>query len=135
MFLFGIKFIQTLWGGFLLMKIAAQNSCYIFYFLLENRIKIFWDVLYLEVIVNSNSWEIIPFWRVSRSVYFSLKLLIDCISEKLDLFLRFSLYPLFTGTHFFWCYILGTFFCGLSDKDKNCMAIMAHICFKVVSKN
>ena len=43
------------------MKIAAQNSCYIFYFLLENRIKIFWDVLYLEVIVNSNSWEIIPF--------------------------------------------------------------------------
>ena len=75
MFLFGIKFIQTLWGGFLLMKIAAQNSCYIFYFLLENRIKIFWDVLYLEVIVNSNSWEIIPFWRVSRSVYFSLKII------------------------------------------------------------
>ena len=75
MFLFGIKFIQTLWGSFLLMKIAAQNSCYIFYFLLENRIKIFWDVLYLEVIVNSNSWEIIPFWRVSRSVYFSLKII------------------------------------------------------------
>ena len=75
MFLFGIKFIQTLWGGFLLMKIAAQNSCYIFYFLLENCIKIFWDVLYLEVIVNSNSWEIIPFWRVSRSVYFSLKII------------------------------------------------------------
>ena len=75
MFLFGIKFIQTLWGGFLLMKIAAQNSCYIFYFLLENRIKIFWDVLYLEVIVNSNSWKIIPFWRVSRSVYFSLKII------------------------------------------------------------
>ena len=75
MFLFGIKFIQTLWGGFLLMKIAAQNSCYIFYFLLENRIKMFWDVLYLEVIVNSNSWEIIPFWRVSRSVYFSLKII------------------------------------------------------------
>ena len=75
MFLFGIKFIQTLWGSFLLMKIAAQNSCYIFYFLLENRIKIFWDVLYLEVIVNSNSLEIIPFWRVSRSVYFSLKII------------------------------------------------------------
>ena len=75
MFLFGIKFIQTLWGSFLLMKIAAQNSCYIFYFLLENRIKIFWDVLYLEVIVNSNSWEIIPFWRVSRSVCFSLKII------------------------------------------------------------
>ena len=75
MFRFGIKFIQTFWGSFLLMKIAAQNSCYIFYFLLENRIKIFWDVLYLEVIVNCNSWEIIPFWRVSRSVYFSLKII------------------------------------------------------------
>ena len=61
--------------SFLLLKIAARNSCYILYFLFENRIKICWAVLYLEVIVNSNSWEIISFWRISRSVYFSLKII------------------------------------------------------------